>query len=245
MLSIKSCLNCCVNSCCSPDTFSDDRLKIFTQSNKGRVFSRNRALSVALGKYVILQDADDWSNEARIEEMVAVAEKITSNPVVGSNYYIFSDNKKDLRYVTLRKDNNAIRRKMSRPILANSMLPGCILVTTEQIKKLGGWRSKFKLAAEDGDLLDRLFEDGSYFCNIQKPLYYYRMNTGSITNNYRTTLPYQLFKRYCKKQRRQNKPEPKDIKEYFEELDDSVIKKVSYNIEFVLFWLLFNFLYKS
>lgn len=225
-------------------SYNDNRLEIFTHENRGRVFSRNRALHLAKGKYVILQDADDWSNEFRIEEMIAVAEKIKSNPVVGSNYYIFSDKKKELRYVSLRKNNNAIRQKMSRPILANSILPGGILVTTEQIKKLGGWRGKFKIAAEDGDLLDRLFEDGSHFFNIQKPLYYYRMNTGSVTNNYSKTLPYQIFKRYCKKQRRQNKSEPKDIEEYFEELNASLIKKISYNVEFFLFWILFNFLYK-
>lgn len=62
---------------------SDDRIKVFsTPSNSGPYVARNIGLKAAKGKYVTINDADDWSHEQKIEVQVSHLE---GNPNVIAN----------------------------------------------------------------------------------------------------------------------------------------------------------------
>ena len=45
------------------NSYSDERIRIFTQENMGLGASRNRAMSLAEGEYIAFLDADDWLDE--------------------------------------------------------------------------------------------------------------------------------------------------------------------------------------
>lgn len=60
------------------DTFAatDSRIKVIHKQNTGVSDSRNRALDMATGKYIIFLDADDfWCSDVFLEEMVELAEE--------------------------------------------------------------------------------------------------------------------------------------------------------------------------
>src|SRR5699024_9425575 len=62
---------------------SDDRITVFsTPSNSGPYVARNIGLKAAKGKYVTINDADDWSHEQKIEVQVSHLE---GNPNVIAN----------------------------------------------------------------------------------------------------------------------------------------------------------------
>ena len=218
------------------ESYNDNRLKIVTQENRGRVFSRNRALSLASGKYVILQDADDWSDKKRIELQLNIAEEISGNPVVGCSYFIIKNNSQIVKHYP--EEDIDIRNRMSRLFFSQSFLPASILLLRTHLISLKGWRDKFDVACEDGDLLDRIYEDdSSVFYNIQQGLYYYRIHDGSVTNKIDLTLPYQIFKRDCKLRRRSQMNEFDDIQDYLMFVNKSIFRRLLYKISYFSFIL--------
>jgi len=216
------------------ESYNDNRLKIFTHENRGRVFSRNRALSLASGKYVILQDADDWSDKRRIESQVNTAEELNGNPVVGCNYVIVKNNTQMIKCYP--EEDIDIRKRMSRLFFSQAFLPASILLLRSHLIALKGWREKFDVACEDGDLLDRIYEDdSSVFYNIQHALYYYRINEGSVTNKVDLTIPYQVFKRDCKLRRRSQMNEFDDIQDYLMFVSKNILRRLLYKLSYFSF----------
>mgnify|MGYP001386944302 CR=1 FL=1 len=217
--------------------FTDNRVKIYSRSNKGRVVARNFALSKARGKYIVLQDADDWSELHRIEELFKQAEIIKNKPVVGSNYKIFNEitNKKVAKSVI--ENNIAIRDKMGSLFFSQAILSASIIIRRDHLISIGGWREKFRVAGEDGDLLERLYEDDSIFYNIQDTLYNYRLNQGSVTNNLELTIPYQIFKRDCKTKRRSGKKEFDSIDEFLKYVQTKFYSRIIYKMSYFAFYI--------
>ena len=220
----------------------DSRLKVINTKNKGRVHAKNLALRESKGEYILCQDADDWSSRERIRLLFEVSEEIGEKSVVGSNYRIFNQNSKKTRGVKLREKNRNISLKMSRKFMSSAVFPPSIMVKKEFLVNTGAWRDKFDVAAEDGDLLDRLFENGAIFHNVQKYLYNYRLNEGSITNKLNRTIPYQMFKRFCKNCRIKSKKEPNSFHEYIIIQNKNIFHSLRYYFEYFLWYLFFKLL---
>ena len=80
-----------VDDCSSDETFTlaqsyakkDERVKVFqTEKNSGPYVARNIGLQHATGKYITINDADDWSHEQKIETQV---KHLQENPEVVAN----------------------------------------------------------------------------------------------------------------------------------------------------------------
>jgi glycosyltransferase involved in cell wall biosynthesis len=55
---------------------SDARIRLFqNEGNKGHIYTYNRLFHAATGAYVMVQDADDWSDAQRIEKQVRATEQ--------------------------------------------------------------------------------------------------------------------------------------------------------------------------
>ena len=220
-------------------TYHDPRLIVFKQSNQGRVAARNKTLELSQGKYIILQDADDWASPRRLELQLGMAKKMVGKPVIGCGLTYHYEGSENTAVKFYPEGNEAIRRVMARPIMAGAIGPMTMLAQRSHIIEIGGWREKFHVAAEDGDLINRLYEDSeTRFGNVHAPLYHYNQNTGSITNKLHVTIPAQMFKRCCTKRRRKGLPEPNSFDEYMSEATSSTLKKILFKTEF-LAWTLY------
>lgn len=212
------------------NSYNDSRLRIYRQENRGRVAARNKALQLSQGKYIILQDADDWSEPDRLEKQLKIAIQCKGNPIVGSAIFFHYLDNKSVRLKSFFEKDLEIRRVMRRIIFRQEFHPPTMLAERQRIFSIGGWREKFRTAGEDGDLISRLYEDRNViFANSKKPLYHYRFNPGSVTANLKQTIPSQMFMRYCERKRRKGLPEPSDYQEYKE-----LCNKHFFTIEFLL-----------
>ncbi|MDA3822499.1 MAG: glycosyltransferase family 2 protein, partial [Bacteroidales bacterium] len=112
----------------------DPRIKIFRQKNRGRVAARNRALQLSKGKYIILQDADDWAEPDRLRKQLAMAESITNGmPVIGTGFELHKEGKPRTYRKLFPKNNIEIRKIMSRPIFAGTFHPPTMLALRQHI----------------------------------------------------------------------------------------------------------------
>ena len=220
-------------------SFNDTRIRVISQANKGRVIARNIALQESKGKYILLHDADDWSELNRIELLFKTAQKIKNKPVVGSNYTIHNEIQAVTKVRILLEKNEEIKKRMNRKIMSQAIFPPAIMIKRKDLLKIGGWREKFDIAAEDGDLLDRLYEDGAYFHNVQSSLYNYRLNKGSVTNKPDVSIPYQMFKRHCKSVRRKGLTEPDSFNEFLKIVNKNIVNKLKYKLEYFV-WTKFK-----
>lgn len=221
------------------ESFTDERIVLINQKNKGRTAARNAALHVATGKYVAVQDADDYSHKRRIEEQVRLAEGEQLVPVIGTGIYLLKERKVEKRCRT--SDREAIKRCMKRRFRSGAVHTNTILTERELVQKVGGWREKFTTSCEDGDLVDRLYETGkTVFLNTDKSLYYYDVNNGSVVNT-DENIRMQIFKKYCKDRRRSGMSEPDSYAEYLDRVDKSLSLKISHYSWFAI-WKVFKHL---
>lgn len=73
-----------------------ERIRYYRRKHEGIAKSRNFAISVARGKYIICQDSDDWSYPERLK---AIKKKIDKKPEVDIIYTSFQVCDKDLKPV--------------------------------------------------------------------------------------------------------------------------------------------------
>jgi glycosyltransferase involved in cell wall biosynthesis len=83
-------------------SFTDPRMVIHrNEENKGIVFSRNRGIALAKGKYIAILDSDDVALPDRLEKQVAFLEARPDHGACGSFYRVIDTNGKLLTSVTL------------------------------------------------------------------------------------------------------------------------------------------------
>lgn len=76
---------------CDEYVLSHKQIKVLHKPNTGVSDSRNCALDMAIGKYVIFVDADDyWSTNTALEQLFSVAEE-NSLDIVRGEYYILNE----------------------------------------------------------------------------------------------------------------------------------------------------------
>lgn len=81
------------NSLSKLQKFSDNRLKIINQKNKGLSGARNTGIKRAIGKYITFIDSDDWISEDYLEVMVSYARKYNADIVSIKECIVDSEDK--------------------------------------------------------------------------------------------------------------------------------------------------------
>lgn len=158
----------------------DSRIKLYNnEKNYGLIFSLNKAIKVAQGKYIVRMDADDISYPTRLEEQL--------------NY--LEENKLDLvgSYIELiDEEDEIIKSEMRFPIehrrIDRFMSWGsCIAHPTwlgkrEMFNYLGGYRNaKY---CEDYDFILRAIKCGYVVGNLPKVELKYRIRTNGISKSH-------------------------------------------------------------
>ena len=137
--------------------------------------NRNKGISLARGKYVVWQDADDISLPKRIEKLAELMEKNPEVGLCGSYLQSFSDGK-DLDVRKYATDDKTLRKNIFK---YSPVAQPAAIVRKSCFDELGSFNLEYP-PAED---LDFSFRVGAKhkFANIPEVLLRYREHPGSAT----------------------------------------------------------------
>lgn len=153
-------------------THNDKRvILIRNEKNKGLAETLNNCIKRATGKYIARMDADDISSLERFEKQLHFLENNHDFVLVGSNTILFNESG-EWGYKSSPEKPDKTSLLFNNPFVHPS-----ILISTEVLKQLGGYRvDKETLRCEDYDLFMRLYAKNMKGYNIQEPLLKYRQN---------------------------------------------------------------------
>jgi len=160
-------------------SYSDERVKVFSQSNIGISKSRNRLLSLSKGKYIAWMDSDDISLPERLEmqyDYLRLNDDVVALGV--GTEFIDEDGMKICQWRTPIShddiDNAHIKGQGGAITFPSSMmLKSSFEIVGEFDENVTG--------AEDLCLFLRLAEQGQ-LANVSKTLYQYRQHINSISH---------------------------------------------------------------
>ena len=205
----------------------DPRIKIINGDGLCAANARNKAIDLARGEYIMNMDSDDISLPERIELLLNEAIK-NKESVIGSNVHIVDESTLSIKNTLIKPYNNEkIRAGFTRFHKRHTLIPQTMLVTSTLLKKCK--YNEFYKSMEDWDLIIRLSEISSIvFTNVQKCLYLYRINNGSMSLDYNNRTRYNLLL-LCNQYRRKMKyREFQSIEDFEKYMKENIIKKTIY-----------------
>lgn len=147
-------------------------IKLIERESSGIPSARNRGISEASGEYIANQDADDISNEKRLEiQMKNLNER--NLDLVGSGTYDI-DGSDDILF--RRNVVESINRSDIRE--GAPIIHGTCLMKKDKIEDIDGYDENFPVS-EDKDLWIRLDRNGCKLGNVDLPLYQFRRHGDS------------------------------------------------------------------
>jgi glycosyltransferase involved in cell wall biosynthesis len=174
-------------------SYVDDRIIVFPQHHSGIVRSRNRALTMARGRYVAVQDADDVSLSERLNREVQVLENHADVVLVGTGVTIIDGRGRRLRTSIPPGNHEELIPMLLR--LHDPIAHSTWMIRRDVAVAAGGYDELFR-RAEDYALLLRLIERGR-ICVIPEPhlLLRYRTDSETFGDTQGETLMYALLAR--------------------------------------------------
>lgn len=159
------------------DNYNDKRIIYVKNSeNKGIVYSLNRGLALAKGKYIARMDADDICVETRLTDQVNFLDTHPDIDICGAYVQNFSD----LGLGEVRKypvSSEIIRASL---VFNNVFAHPVVMMRHSTLLEHGIHYDEKFLNAEDFGLWSSMLEFGGY-ANIPKVLLRYRVNDTSIS----------------------------------------------------------------
>lgn len=178
-------------------SYSDQRIVyIKNQSNKGLIYTLNRGIELAKGKYIARMDSDDICAAERLQKQFDRIDKDPDTSVIGCHVSFINEHgkktgdwKEDLETSTY----HAIKQKM---VWENCIAHPTVMMRSDIMKKYQ--YNENQKNTEDYDLWLRLLSDGYRIEKIGEKLLLYRIHEASITGSIlRKSNPF--FKQYnCK-----------------------------------------------
>jgi glycosyltransferase involved in cell wall biosynthesis len=173
-----------INDCSTDDSletirsFGDPRIRVHTNPvNMGQTKSLNVGLRLARGKYVVVNDADDYSLPRRIETQLDFIIKNPEYPVVGTSCYIMDREGQIMRTFLRPTDPREIQMQF---LSDTPMTHGSVIMQKDAILAMGGYNEEFRII-QDYELWSTLMRKGSRVMNIPEILVVIRTFADSIS----------------------------------------------------------------
>lgn len=152
---------------------SDKRVIVLKNKiNMGPSFARNRCLAIAKGEYIAIADADDFSDEKRLEKQVAFLQSNPQYSFVGTagQYFSHMCSNKGMYWFCEHPQKKDF-------LFTLPFVHASIMFRKEALLAVNGYREDRKVTrSEDYDLLMRLYSKGYSGANIKQVLYYIRLD---------------------------------------------------------------------
>jgi len=164
----------------SPDIigqYEDKRIRFIRKPrNEGLVSALNLGIELALGEYIARMDADDIALPERLEKQVAFLDSHPDVVVVGTKAWRIDPAGKIIESMISVTRWEDVHRYLRSG--ANRLIHSSVMMRTEIVRKIGGYREQFP-HAEDIDLWLRILEHGK-ICNLPEKLMLYRSNSSGV-----------------------------------------------------------------
>lgn len=165
------------------NNYTDNRIKhIINEKNKGLIYTLNKGISIAKGKYIARIDADDICLPTRIEKQVNWLNNNNNTVIVATTVSFINEHNQPSGTWSL--DEKTITSKQ----IQKAMLWECciahpsVMMRTEVIKNYK-YNHKQK-HTEDYDLWLQILADKKIIEKINEPLLLYRIHTQSVTGSF-------------------------------------------------------------
>jgi glycosyltransferase involved in cell wall biosynthesis len=161
--------------------YADQRLVcIRNPQNLGLTRSLISAVGVARGQLIARHDADDVSHPDRLRQQVAFFNSHPEVGLLGTAYYVISEDGRVLDLVRLPADDARLRERLQR---GNPFCHGTVMLRRTALEQAGGYRAEFPVT-QDYDLWLRVAEHTRLAC-LTTPLYQFRIHRRSISRQRR------------------------------------------------------------
>jgi hypothetical protein len=154
----------------------DARIRIAREPHRGLTASLNRGLQLARGSWIARQDADDWSEPARLERQMEYLLAHPETTVLGTDAWTHQQDGLPLWQLHLPLERAAILARLRK---GNPFVHGSVMFPRAAALAAGGYREEFR-CSQDYDFLWRLAEQGGA-ANLAEPLYHYRYTRASVS----------------------------------------------------------------
>ena len=154
----------------------DSRLRVISTTGGGITAALNRGVSLAAGRFIARQDADDASMPQRFERQVEWLEQRPRVCAVGTGAVTIDSVGRPIGQFPIRLGVAAVRKGL----LTARVTPvhGSMMIRRECLVEVGGYREAFVMS-QDFDLWLRLLERYD-IDNIEECLYQWRLTSGSV-----------------------------------------------------------------
>ena len=161
------------------EPFLDDpRVKYRVQENKGQASAKNHGVRESSGEYIAFLDADDMWAPEKIDLQLPVFSRSETLGVVYSRLASIDENGTQLKV----SDEELFRGRVSGPLLIRNFVGfSTSIVRKECFDRLGGFKEQIRMGI-DYDLWLR-FSTRYEFDYVDRPLLYYRVWPGQMSNN--------------------------------------------------------------
>jgi len=152
--------------------FKDDRIKVYSQTNKGLAKTLNRGIGLSKGIYLARQDQDDFSYPKRLEKQVSFLNKNPKCGLVGTWAEIWEgNNKKTHRYHKHPSTNKLLQFFL---LFNNPFVHSSVMIRKTALKEVGLYSTdKSRQPPEDYELWSRIAQKYE-LANIPEVLHAYR-----------------------------------------------------------------------
>ena len=187
---------------CDEYAKKDARIKVIHKENGGLSSARNVALDVANGDYVAFIDSDDYINENTLKEVVEKLDETQADVCMFSHYTV-NEHGETAHKLPLNKEvyekediKDFILPMFIGPTQQEQALLGIVCRQVFKRKTIGSLRFKSErdYFAEDVVFNLEFYVNANKMCIIDKPLYYYRFVSYSLSNRFRENLFEKLVK---------------------------------------------------
>ena len=172
----------------------DRKIQYVNQKNKGVVFSRNRGMAFAKGKYLCCLDADDWFDADYVAKEFDVAEK-TGADVVYANWRFAGEMSGEAIFQEFNE------RKLQLQQI--NIKPESLLRASAIKDKNGELKLKYfewtKRRANDWVFFVALAAEGLKFVWAKESFVNYRIKSGSMSSSILLTEEMEIFAKYLDK----------------------------------------------
>ncbi len=156
--------------------FSDKRIRVFAQENKGIVSSLNRAIDLSRAPIIARHDADDRSKPQRFAQQLQFLDSNAGVVLVGSSMSVMDMGGKYLHDHYVLTGNAELKQEL---LVRSPFAHGSVMFRKEAFEHAARY-SQEDWPAEDYGLWLRMAKEGR-FANIDTPLYIYRENKEGIS----------------------------------------------------------------